>query len=324
LPREFFTPKIFKMAYKKINKRFQLTDNSVNCYGYRLLTEGLQLDKFKANPIGYLMHDRDKGVAVKWEDLKIEGDKLFGIPVINEDLFPTLAAQIEAGFYNAASVGHIIALEIDETEKMKLAGQTGVTVTKWFPRECSVVDIPGNYNSLGLSVLYDEKDNVLKDLTDKTKQKNINKMEVNKISAETLKLLNLSDNSSSTDFQAAISDLAAKAQKAETLQKELSDLKAASLSKEVEELLKRGLAAGKITNAVAEKLKSDYKGNPEGLKNLIDALPAQTKVTANLTADLPEKFKGKTYGDLYKLNLLEELKADYPEHFKALTEKQKK
>ena len=140
---------------KKVEKEFCLTDNSVNVYGYRLLTEGLELERFNP-PIGYLMHERDKGVAVRWEDFRLDGDKLYAKPVINDRDFPQLAQLIEDGFYNAASVGHIVVLEWSDDEKMKIVGQSDVTVTKWFPRECSIVDIPGNYNAI--AQLYDEND----------------------------------------------------------------------------------------------------------------------------------------------------------------------
>jgi hypothetical protein len=42
------------------------------------------MDEFQKNPIGYYMHLRDKqGVLVKWEDLRMDGDKVFGKPCIN-------------------------------------------------------------------------------------------------------------------------------------------------------------------------------------------------------------------------------------------------
>ena len=68
---------------KKIDKEFLLTDNSVNTYGFRLLTEGYQLNEYKKNPIGYNMHLRDAGVLVKWEDFRTEGDAVYAKPVIN-------------------------------------------------------------------------------------------------------------------------------------------------------------------------------------------------------------------------------------------------
>ena len=73
------------MAYKKIDKEFCLSDDSVNCYGYRLLTNGLKLERFNP-PIGFLMHNREAGVAVRWEDLVVRDGCLFGRPSVNETL----------------------------------------------------------------------------------------------------------------------------------------------------------------------------------------------------------------------------------------------
>ena len=94
----------------KVDKEFLLTDETVNCYGYRLLTSGLLLDRFEP-PIGFFMHDREQGVAVKWDDLVVRDGALYGKPVVDETRFPDLAQQIIDGFYAAASVGHIVALE---------------------------------------------------------------------------------------------------------------------------------------------------------------------------------------------------------------------
>lgn len=155
------------MSFKKIDKEFCITDNSVNCYGYRLLTEGFQIESFNP-PIGYLMHDRDKGVAVRWSDFRVDGDKVFAKPTVNALQFPNLASEIEAGFYNAASVGHIIALEWTDDAAQKMPGQTGITVTKWFCRECSIVDVPGNFNAI--ADLYDKDEKSLKNLISKPVQ----------------------------------------------------------------------------------------------------------------------------------------------------------
>ncbi|MDL1913042.1 MAG: hypothetical protein FDW93_00730 [Bergeyella sp.] len=107
------------------------------------------------------MHDRGKGVVVRWEDFRVEGDKVFAKPVIN--LFhpegEKIAGQIKNGFLNTASVGKITVLEISNDPKLKLKGQTRPTGTKWFPREISLVDIPGNYNAF--ANLYDAQDNLL-------------------------------------------------------------------------------------------------------------------------------------------------------------------
>lgn len=308
------------MAFKKIEKEYCLTDNSVNCYGYRLLTEGFMQDRFKP-AIGYLMHNREGGVAVKWEDFRIDGDKLWAKPVINTAKHPNLADEIEAGFYDAASVGHLIALEWTDDESMKLAGQTGITVTKWFCRECSIVDIPGNFNAL--AKLYDDGDSILMDLTDNRINNNPKFENMDKIvlTGAMLTGLNLMAGATQADAEKALADLAAKARKADNLQTELDALKATQKTEAVAAILKTGLDEGRITKELSARLEVDYKDNPEGLKSLVASLPKQARVTGKTVEDLsgiPEKYRGKTKQELFVSGQLESLKAECPEYYEQL------
>ena len=82
----------------------------------------------------------------------------------------------------------------------QLEGQTGPTVLEWFPRECSIVDIPGNYNAIAR--LYDEADNLLHDLTDKRFN-----MDKKTIEVEALGLPNLSAEASAEDVRNAIKEI---------------------------------------------------------------------------------------------------------------------
>lgn len=310
------------MAFKKIEKEYCLTDNSVNCYGYRLLTEGFLQDRF--NPaIGYLMHNREGGVAVKWEDFRVDGDKLWAKPVINTAKYPNLADEIEAGFYDAASVGHLIALEWTDDKSMKLAGQTGITVTKWFCRECSIVDIPGNFNAL--AKLYDDNDSELMDLSDNRINNNpkFEKNDMDKIvlTGAMLTGLNLMAGATQADAEKALSDLVAKAKKTDDLQTELDNLKATQKTESVKAILKTGLDEGRITKELSAKLEVDYKDNPDGLKELVASMPKQVRVTGDDKLDLsaiPEKYRGKTYQDLYISGELASLKAECPEYYEQL------
>lgn len=314
------------MAYKKIDKEICLTDNSVNVYGYRLLTEGLQLDRFKP-AIGFLMHDRNKGVAVRWEDFRTEGDKVYAKPVVNETQFPNLAQQISDGFYDAASCGNIVALELSDDPKMKLEGQIGPTVTKWFPRDISIVDIPGNYNAL--SKLFDESDNILRDLSDKKnnsnqfQKPNEKKMEDLKLTPGQVTLLDLKADSTPEQLDTKLQDLVAKAKRVDDAEKALNDLKAEATKKEVDAVLAQGVKDRKITNDLSAKLAKDYATNPQGLKDLVDGMQPQTMVTSQtgksgVPTDLPEKFKGKSFSDLYVSGDLAELKADFPDYYNKL------
>lgn len=143
-----------------LDKQFVLSNSSWNCYGFRLLTSGYMLNEFAKNPIGYYMHKREDGVLVTWKNIKIAGDDIIATPDVN--LSNTRGQQtideINNGFLNAASVGAIVIVESDIDPSFINDGKTQVTVTKWYNRECSLCDIPGNPEAL---VLYDKDDNVI-------------------------------------------------------------------------------------------------------------------------------------------------------------------
>jgi len=318
--------------FKKIEKEFCLTDDSVNVYGYRLLTSGMLLDEVKKNPIGFKMHEREKGVVVRWEDFRLSDDKVYAKPVINlsHPQGETIVAEIENGFLNAASVGRIVCLDASDDKDLMLPGQTGLTITEWFPREISLVDIPGNYNAL--ANLFDINDNEL-NLADFVKSKT-NNMKKIILSTAMLATLCLSDNSSDDDANKALEDLIDKANKVPVLEsdladkskaltdkeKELDDLRAAGVAKEVQDLLDKGKADKKLTAALATELAASFATNPAGLKNLIDAMPAQTLVTEQLGDDAKNlaAFEGKKWDDLYATNELEGVRTKFPDLYEKL------
>lgn len=317
---------------KKIDKEFCLTDDSVNVYGYRCLTSGLLMDQVKKNPIGFKMHNRENGVVVRWEDFRLSDDKVFAKPVINlaHPNGEAIVSEIENGFLNAASVGRIICLDASDDPSLKLEGQTGPTVTKWFPREISLVDIPGNYNAL--ANLFDENDNEL-NLADfvKPKPKEMSKI---LLTAVMLTALNLSDKSSEEDAGKAFQDLLDTAGKVPGLEKDLSDkntaltakeqeltdLKAAGVVKEVQDLLSKGEMDKKLTKEMSKNLSDSFATNPAGLKSLIDAMPAQTLVTEQLgeaAKDLAA-FEGQKWDDLYASGKLEAVRTKFPDLYEKL------
>lgn len=301
---------------KKIDKEFVLTDSSLNCYGFRLMTEGYLIDEYKKNPIGYAMHRREDGVLVRWEDLRVDGDKVVGKPVINlsHEMGQRTVDEIENGFLNAASVGHIVALEVSEDAKYKLDGQTGPTITKWYNRECSLVDVPGNFNAL--KQLYDGDEKPI-NLADFTKPKIT--MKEHKFTPAQLQAMNLSADADESLVAKAFNDLVAKAAKADQLQTQLNDLSAKAKGKEVERIIADGQAAGKITNELAAKLKTQYAENPEGLKDLVDAMPAQKAITPDLGGKGGDgsKFANLSWEELHEKGLLPALKAQDFTMFKA-------
>lgn len=142
-----------------MSKRIILSDSSLNRYGYRVLTEGIDYTAFEKNPILLYMHFRDEGSPYwgtykaigHWKDIRVEEGKLSAEPVFDkvDELSQTIAAKFEAGTFNAASVGIRILATSGEKEYL-VPGQTRETVTKCELMEASIVDIPANANAVRL------------------------------------------------------------------------------------------------------------------------------------------------------------------------------
>lgn len=142
-----------------MSRRVILSDSSLNRYGYRILTEGIDLTSFRKNPLLLYMHLRDEGSPLwgqnkaigHWKDIKVEDGVLSAEPVFDEvdELSKTIAAKFNAGTFNAASIGIRIIATSDE-KKHLVPGQTRATVTKCELMEASIVDIPANANAVRL------------------------------------------------------------------------------------------------------------------------------------------------------------------------------
>lgn len=322
--------------FKKIDKEYLITDSTVNCYGFRLLTDGYMQSEFEKNPIGYYMHLRDDGVVVRWEDFRRDGDKVFAKPVINlsNQRGQQTVDEILNNFLNAASVGHYVIAELSDDPALKLPGQTGPTVTKWYNRELSLVDIPGNYNAL--ADLFDVKGNRIENLAAFNPQ--TSNMKTIVLTAGIVTALNLKADAEQSTVETAFNDLLAKANKVEGLESQVQNLtaektdletklsaeKSKSIDSEVASLLEKGLADKKLTVNMKDKLSVDYKGNPTGLKSLLDTLPTIGSVTAAIKdqekAGIVSRLAAltaKSWDDLDRSGELQELKSLDEGVFKA-------
>lgn len=319
--------------FRKIEKWYVLSDSSVNEYGFRLITEGYQIDAFKKNPIGYYMHRREDGIALKWEDILIENDTISAVPVINlaNQRGEQICNEAENGFLNAASMGHIVVLEYSTDPEMLLPGQTGPTVTKWYNKECSLVDIPGNTNAL--TKLYDEQENEINladfgstnSIFDKFKNGNLKAI---------ASVLNLEDFKDEKTVIEAINNLATKANSLEAenlllnadknkLQQKLDDLVGERTRNEINALLERALEDRKITVELKAMLLKDYEQNAEGLKKLLGAMPAYRSIAENLKSRMPDKSEAEWSWDDYEKNdptgkKLKDLRANDAVRYKEL------
>ena len=158
-------------------KTFILSQEGVNDKGTRILTAGINLERFLKNPIMLYMHRRDDGWDFEgvrpigiWENVRKEDGKLLADPKFDEnDTFAKLIkSKVEDGFLRGASVG-ISPVEFSTDEKHLEKGQTRATVTKCELYEASIVDMPSNKHTVSLFSRNDDKDSEIPLLNNSTK-----------------------------------------------------------------------------------------------------------------------------------------------------------
>lgn len=136
-----------------------ISTSRLNCYGTRVLTEGIDLEQYKKNPVLLFMHRRgrkeDMPIGVI-ENLHVEGDTLYGTPKFDEDSDEerTIARKWDRGSLRMLSAGLDI-VEWSEDPKVLVAGQTRPTITKSKLTEVSVVDIGANDDALQVGLYHE-------------------------------------------------------------------------------------------------------------------------------------------------------------------------
>lgn len=133
------------------NKRVRISNESVNCYGTRILTSGLDITQYERNPVLLYMHQRGTVVGMV-KDIKVEGQDVTGELVFDEatDLSRQLKKQWDFGSLKMVSA-NIQVLEMSDDEALLMEGQDRPTITRSRLFEVSVVDIGGNDDAIVLT-----------------------------------------------------------------------------------------------------------------------------------------------------------------------------
>ncbi|MEI3469544.1 MAG: hypothetical protein V8Q76_13045 [Bacteroides intestinalis] len=101
-----------------MSKRIRISNDSLNGYGTRLLTSGLDIDQYCRNPVLLYVHERGEVIGYV-KDLKVEGDEVTGELVFDEatDLSKRCKKQYEFGSLRMVSVGADV-LELSEEREV--------------------------------------------------------------------------------------------------------------------------------------------------------------------------------------------------------------
>lgn len=134
-----------------MGKKVRISDESVNCYGTRVLTSGIDLTQYQRNPVLLYMHERGKVVGLV-KNLEVKDGELLGELVFDKasPLSVQLEKQYQFGSLRMVSAEFRI-LETSGDKALMMEGQTYETVTRSELFEVSAVDIGGNDNALVLS-----------------------------------------------------------------------------------------------------------------------------------------------------------------------------
>ncbi len=321
-------------------KTFVVSDETTNSYGFRVKTAGINLDRFKKNPVMLNMHDRAQ-VLGGWENLRIEGTQLLADPVWDEEdeAAMKVKGKVDRGFIKGSSIG-IEPIKTTYNDK-----DDTIEVTESILKEISIASVPSNENALAL---YDKDGTIMNKeqliaLSDSSKTNNTNLTDMKNLKI-LAKVLNLTDGATEDDVTLAVQTLAetnvtlSDANKAlktanEKLTGENATLKDASkdVTKNLAIVLVDGaVAANKIVAAERDTYIELAEANYDGVKKLLDAKKPFKGILKTITeggnpaggdgADLAfaDETKSFKWDDFFKAGRTKELQDKDPERFNAL------
>ena len=297
--------------------KFILNDEAVvNSYGFRILTAGIDLTRFKLNPVMLDGHiQSNQNVIGSWKDITIEGGKLLAEPMFDmeDENAKLIAGKVERGVIKGASMGIMFS-------KKDLANENGEMVLKNCSLfEVSIVAVPSNANALrlqmdGKELTEKEINELCLSLTDKT----INTDNSMKIQLTQLALVALGMNASTKELSAdeietailALSKTRDELKEKLTLSEEQLN---AFVNKEkaqreslITQMLDNAVKTGKITADKRQTFADLAAQNFELAKATLEALPAKKSFGAGVTT--PTGTTGVvTMDDFQKLSLDEKL-----------------
>ena len=300
-------------------KRVRISNESLNSYGTRVLTAGMNVDQYNRNPVLLYMHQRGQVIGCV-KDLRVEGDEVTGELVFDEatELSQRCKKQYEFGSLKMVSVG-IDILELSEDPKLLVQGQTSPTIAKSKLFEVSLVDIGANDDAIVL-----QKDGKRIELgkdggVELPLLHNINNNQKTKtMDQEKLALqLGLPKDADEATITAKLTKLQADNAEAETLRQERDTLRAAR----IETLVNAAIAEKKIGEDKKQQfLDLGKKVGAEVLEQTFDAMSPQVKLSNLVSGGGASGAGSAEYKKLSDVptDKLAELKEKNPAQYKKL------
>lgn len=135
-----------------MTKRVRISNESVNSYGFRVLTSGMEVAQYQRNPVLLYMHQRGEVIGYM-KDVQVKDGEVTGEPVFDEvtELSRRCKKQFEFGSLKMVSAGLDVYETTDAPDQLA-KGQKRPTVTRCRLMEVSMVDIGSNDDAIVLSM----------------------------------------------------------------------------------------------------------------------------------------------------------------------------
>jgi len=307
-------------------KETVISNSSLNSYGFRVLTSGIDLTQYQRNPILLWMHSRatwgrtdDVLPLGRMENLRVDGDNLIGTPVFdeNDEFARKIKAKWESGILKMVSAGLRVIEESDDPSVL-VQGQRYATVTKCKLLEVSIVDIGANDDAI---VLYDDQDRrinlsqgdngvCLTPINNQNIHLNTNEMELKQIALA----LGLAESATEQEVLARAGQLCKDAGEVAKLRKAAEEQQNEALAALVDSAVSEGRFAADKRNHFLELGK---KVGLKALQETIDLMkPAQRPSTVINPAN-PGSGEYKKLSDV-PADKLEALRSQQPDKYKQL------
>lgn len=299
-----------------MGKRVRITNDSLNSYGTRVLTSGMEIGQYERNPVLLYQHNRGQVIGYV-KDIRVENNEVTGELMFDcaSELSQRCKKQFEFGSLRMVSVG-IDVLETSEAKEHLVQGQTRATITKSKLFEVSLVDIGANDDAIVL-----HKDGELITLSKDEKSSYLplisNNQILTKMEQKTLcLLLGLPETADEAAIKAAIEGLKAAQVQMSKLENEKVTLELERLTSAVDKAIsEKRIDATKKDQFVELGKKVGY----QELQNVFAAMTPQTKLSAVIGHHgvAPTSNTYKKLSDVPSSEILK-LRTENPEEYKRL------
>jgi len=301
---------------------FVLNDETVvNSYGFRVRNAGINLDRFRANPVMLDQHWNSTGsVLGRWKNIRVEGSRLLADDEFDmeDDQAKKIQGKVDRGIIKAASMG----ISFDR-EQMKLQPDGNFDLMTCELFEASIVAIPSNASALRLYASAGEPlpEAEIKLAINAITKNQITDMKKIALSIVALAALGMTSQPSEDEvslLSAAIEKLKADLDKEKTAREKAEGELTKLANAQAEALINDALTSGKLMANVKDEFLKMALNNYELAAKVIGGMPSKKSLAASVQNTGANEIK--TVEDFQKLSLNEQLafKTEQPEAYKKL------